>query len=96
MNQEVISYAALVVGLVLSILSVYDRIKGNGKQDANVANTLEVLKAGNATIQNTLTQITQSQAKFNNKLIRLEERYKSNTHRLNALDGKGGPEDLEE
>lgn len=96
MNQEVISYVALVVGLVLSILSVYDRIKGNGKQDANVANTLEVLKAGNATIQNTLTQITQSQAKFNNKLIRLEERYKSNTHRLNALDGKGGPEDLEE
>lgn len=87
---------SLLLGLALTLWNIVDRIKGTGKQDANVVNTLEVLKAGNATIQNTLAQITQNQTKFNNKLIRLEERYKSNTHRLNAIDGKGGPEDLEE
>lgn len=87
---------ALLAGLVLTILNIWDRIKAGNTANVNIINKLNVLESGNANIQNKLNTMETSQNKFSRKLIRLEERYKSNTHRLNAIDGKGGPEELED
>lgn len=90
------SAIALLAGLALTAINIWDKVKAGNVESANILNKLNVLESGNATIQNKLNTMEESQGKISKKLIRLEERYKSNTYRLNALDGKGGPQELED
>lgn len=82
------SFVALILGLVLTAWNIIDRIASKGTQNANVVNSLEVLKTGNASIQNTLNKMDQKQEEHSERITRVEESCKIAHHRIDGLEGR--------
>ena len=82
------SFVALILGLVLTAWNIIDRISSKGTQSANVVNSLEVLKTGNASIQNTLNKMEHKQEEHSERITRVEESCKSAHHRIDGLEGR--------
>lgn len=83
------STISLIIGLILTAWNIIDRIANKGVQSANVSNSLDVLKAGNASIQNTLDKMDKKQEEHTERITRVEESCKSAHHRIDGLEVRG-------
>lgn len=93
--MEYVAIGATILGLVLTILNIYDKVITNrqrvlqqGARNQSAENDIEVIRQGNASILLKLDKMDGKMDDINERLIRVEESTKSAHHRIDGLEGR--------
>ena len=65
-----------------------DETKEETREKTTIVATLEFIKSAQSSTLVSLDKLGEKMNNYNERLVRVEERCKSNTHRLNKLDGQ--------
>lgn len=92
---EYIAIGATILGLILTILNIYDKVTTNrqrvlqqGASHQATESDMQVLRQGNASILVKLDKMDSKIDNMNERLIRVEESVKSAHHRIDGLEGR--------